>query len=117
MNDISKELIQDTIKQWSPKAGYTLSEDEAIEIITNLTNYFETLNEIAIKITKDTSKELIDEGNFVQVKDADKLIPDETGLYCIRLIKDSKLPDATHVSEVNDCQFKYRSLQISSPTL
>jgi hypothetical protein len=75
MSDFSKELIQNTIEEWSPKAGYTLSEEDAIEIITNLTNYFETLHNIALRITKDTSKELIDKGNFVRIGEIDKLAP------------------------------------------
>ncbi len=93
MNSISKDLIQNTIEEWSPKAGYTLSEEEAIEIINNLTGFFETLNAIAIRITKDTSKELISEGNFIRVGEIDNLVPDEKGLYCIRIMENSKLPE------------------------
>ncbi len=33
LREYSKELTQNTIKEWSPKAGYTLFDDEAIEII------------------------------------------------------------------------------------
>ena len=46
MSNISKELIQNTIEVWLPKAGYTLSEDEAIEIIQNISNFFDLLIEI-----------------------------------------------------------------------
>ncbi len=46
MNDISKELIQNTIEVWSPEAGYTISEEEAIEIIQNIRNYVRVLMEI-----------------------------------------------------------------------
>lgn len=93
MTEYSKELIQNTIEVWSPKAGYTLSKDEAIEIITNLTNYFETLNEMAISTAKDTSKKLIEKGNFIKIGEIDTLVPDERGLYCIRLADGSSLPE------------------------
>jgi len=93
MTEYSKELIQNTIEVWSPKAGYTLSKDEAIEIITNLTNFFETLNEMAISTAKDTSKKLIEEGTFYKIGEIDNLVPDEKGLYCIQLAEGSSLPE------------------------
>lgn len=93
MRDISKELIQNTIEVWSRKAGYKLSEDEASEIIQNTTGFIESLDKIAIRITEVTSGELIDEGNFISIGKIDNLIPDEKGLYCIRLTSNSILPE------------------------
>lgn len=93
MTEYSKELIQNTIEVWSPEDGYTISEEEAIEIIQNMTRYIETLNDMAISTAKDTSKNLIEEGVFHKIGEIDKLVPDETGLYCIRLMENSKLPE------------------------
>ncbi len=93
MTEYSNELIQNTIEVWSPKAGYTLSEDEAIEIIRNLTGYFETLNDIANDIESDLSRKLIEEANFRIVRGIDDLVPHENGLYCIRLKEGSVLPE------------------------
>ena len=53
MAKFSKELIQNTIELWSPKAGYRISEEEAIEIILNLSRFFEGLNDIANSIEND----------------------------------------------------------------
>ncbi len=92
MTEYSKELIQNTIEVWSPKYGYEISE-KAIEIITNITNYFETLHEMAISTAKDTSKKLIEEGVFHKIGGIDNLVPDEKGLYCIRLADGSSLPE------------------------
>ena len=92
MFEFSKELIQNTIEVWSPKVGYTLSEDEALEIIYNLTGHFETLNDIATNIENDLTKKLIVEADFKIVGDIDHLVPHEKGLYCIGLRSGSKLP-------------------------
>ncbi len=46
MTEFSEVLIQNTIDVWSPQYGYTLSEDEAIEIIQNLTRFLRVLLEI-----------------------------------------------------------------------
>lgn len=93
MAEFSIELIQNTIDVWSPKYGYTLSEDEAVEIIQNLTRYFETLDDIAKSIARDITKELIDDGTFTKCEEIDNLVPDKTGLYCIRLRDDATLPE------------------------
>ncbi len=93
MGQYSKELIQNTIDVWSPKYGYTLSEDEAVEIIYNLTRYFETLDDIAKSIARDITKEMIDDGTFTKCEEIDNLVPDKTGLYCIRLRNDATLPE------------------------
>ena len=93
MGKYGKELIQNTIEVWSPKAGYTLSENEAVEIIQNLTRYFETLDDIAERIANDITKEMIDEGTFTKCADIDNIVPDKTGLYCIRLMDNEKLPE------------------------
>ncbi len=50
MAGYSKELIQNTIDEWFPKHGHTLSEDEAVEIIYNLTRYFEILDDMAKRL-------------------------------------------------------------------
>lgn len=92
MGKYGKELIQNTIEVWSPKAGYTLSENEAVEIIQNLTRYFETLDDIAKRIANDITKEMIDEGAFTKCEDIDSLVPDKKGLYCIRLMDNAELP-------------------------
>ena len=93
MGQYSKELIQNTIDVWSPKYGYTLSEDEAVEIIYNLTRYFETLDDFAKNIANDITKELITDGTFTKCEEIDNLVPDKTGLYCIRLRDDATLPE------------------------
>ncbi len=93
MAEYSKELIQNTIEAWSPKYGYTLSEDEAVEIIYNLTKYFETLDDIAKNIASDITREMITDGIFTKCGEIDNLVPDKTGLYCIRLRDEAALPD------------------------
>jgi len=40
---ISKETIQNTIEFWSPRYGYTISEEEAREIVVNLRGFFDIL--------------------------------------------------------------------------
>ncbi|MBU0477949.1 MAG: hypothetical protein KKH94_12355 [Candidatus Omnitrophica bacterium] len=40
---ISKEFIQETIDFWSPRYGYRISEEDALEIISNVKNYFKWL--------------------------------------------------------------------------
>lgn len=40
---ISKELIDDTIQVYSPLYGRTITEDDAIGILTNIRNYAEVL--------------------------------------------------------------------------
>ncbi len=40
---ISKETIQKTIEFWSPRYGYTLSEEDAREIVVNLSGFFDVL--------------------------------------------------------------------------
>ncbi len=46
MKEHSREIIQKTIDEWSPNAGYILSEEEAIEIIENTIALFDLLIEL-----------------------------------------------------------------------
>jgi len=46
MDSISKELIKKTIEFWSPKYGYEISEEDAIEIIQNIREFSKVLIEI-----------------------------------------------------------------------
>jgi len=45
VSSINKELIQNTIDVWSPKYGYEISEEDAIEIIQNIRIYCRILIE------------------------------------------------------------------------
>ncbi len=51
----SEKLIQSTIEEWSPHAGYALSRDDAIEIIENTTNLFRLLIELDQKFGDKTT--------------------------------------------------------------
>jgi hypothetical protein len=93
MHEYGKELINKTIEIWSAEEGYRLSEEEAIKIIQNMTNYSQALNSFAIKIAEDISKKLFEQGNFHKIGDIDNLVPEEIGLYCIRLAEKAILPE------------------------
>lgn len=93
MPEYSKELIQNTIEVWSPKYGYEISEDEAIEIIRNLNGFFEVLQDIAGRILRDLNRDLIDSADYKLVGEIDDFVPANNGLYCIRLKEESVLPD------------------------
>ena len=67
MAEYSKELIQNTIDVWSPKYGYDISEAEAIEIIRNLTGFFEVLRDMADDILRKLNRDLISSKDFRRV--------------------------------------------------
>ncbi len=92
MTEYRKELIQNTIDTWSPNYGYKISEHEAVEIIENMTRFVEVLDEFARDTAAELTEKLITNGSFTKVSDIDNLVPDEKGLYCIRLIEGERLP-------------------------
>ncbi len=55
----SKELIQNTLNFWGPKyaeIGEKLTEQDAIEILDNLTGYFDLLAELDKKYNVEETK-------------------------------------------------------------
>ena len=92
MVEYSEQLIQETIAVWSPKYGYELSKDEAIEIIRNLTGFFEVLRDMANEISRGLDRDLINCTDYRPVREIDAVVPDDKGLYCIRLKQGSVLP-------------------------
>jgi hypothetical protein len=53
----------------------------------------QTLNYIANNIENDLTSQLIEEAVFRKIGVIDDLVPDEKGLYCIRLVDELQLPD------------------------
>ena len=49
---ITKELIEDTLRVWGPKyeqRGETLTPDDALEILINVTELYDVLNDVGAK--------------------------------------------------------------------
>lgn len=96
MAEYNGELIQHTIDVWSHKYGCKISEAEAVEIIHNLTRFYEVLQEIANDIRQDLDKNLINSADYKRAGEIDAIVPEKKGLYCIRLIEGSVLPTEYH---------------------
>ena len=56
MAEFSKEVLSHAKRFWSQQYGYELSDDETLEIVTNLTNYFEALKAIHQETKKEAEK-------------------------------------------------------------
>lgn len=57
----SRELIQQTIDMWQPHSEDKLTEEDAREIIDNVTNLFEYLAELDKKYNFENAKKKVEE--------------------------------------------------------